>query len=190
MGTNKRDGFTLIELLIVIAIISILSSVVLVSLNSARERTRKAAVQAQLKSAQSAMIACVASGQVSYCYGTAGNHTSSSDCGGGSVAKPVENTGICGTINAGTNHSDAEWPQISNLGYRYGAYTGSQVSAEKFAFSIYRDSDNDDNPDEALVYCCTQTGCQEIADAISLGTGNADGMGDQCRATASISPED
>lgn len=190
MDTNKRSGFTLIELLIVIAIIGILSSVVLVSLNSTRERARKTAVQAQLKSAQSAMIVCAASGLATYCYGTAGNHTSSNDCGGGNVAEPVESTAICGSANTGTNHSNAEWPEISKFGYRYGAYTGSQVSQEKFAFSAYKDSDNDDNPDEAIVYCCTQTGCQEMADAISLGTGSADGMGDQCRATASISPED
>jgi len=51
--TNK--GFTLIELLVVIAIIGLLSSVVLASLNSARQKARDARRVADLKQIQTAM---------------------------------------------------------------------------------------------------------------------------------------
>jgi prepilin-type N-terminal cleavage/methylation domain-containing protein len=47
---NKNKGFTLIELLVVIAIIGILSSVVLASLSSARNKGKDAAVKSQLAS--------------------------------------------------------------------------------------------------------------------------------------------
>jgi prepilin-type N-terminal cleavage/methylation domain-containing protein len=111
---NKR-GFTLIELLVVVAIIAILAGIVLVSLNSARERSKKASLQSTLSSVMPVASMCVNDGL--------DVHAPANSSGGGQV---------CYEGNSPSTEITEEWPTLSddltNDNYGYGTANNNTIT--------------------------------------------------------------
>lgn len=131
MKSNSKKGFTLIELLVVVAIIGILASVVLASLNSARSKSKDAAIK-EAAHQLSNLMALNYDDYGSYCqlqYGwtTASGGTCSSIFSGNYASKGRE---ICQNIF--DNASDI-W---SPTGY-YRIYSNTSVGcANNYSFMI------------------------------------------------------
>lgn len=110
----KQRGFTLIELLVVIAIIGILASVVLASLNSARDKGATASIQANLNNARAAAELFYDDNTNSYAGVCAAN--SAADPAGIADHLATANTNNGGTAtDAGCNDSATAWAMAAQL---------------------------------------------------------------------------
>jgi len=121
MTKKFNRGFTLIELLVVIAIIGILSSVVLASLNTARNKGNDAAVKSNLNNIRA---------QAELVYDTLGNYDSV--CIDGNVSKGVTAAGSAGGGAGVCNDTGTAWaaaaPTKSVAGYWCVDSTGTSAA--------------------------------------------------------------
>jgi type IV pilus assembly protein PilA len=154
---NKNKGFTLIELLVVIAIIGILSSVVLASLNSARNKGADAAIKSNLANTR-------AQAEINYDtnghYGAAESTTDTCSNSG----TPIVVTGggiftgnILAQVQAAVSASGAEAICVSSDGV-----TGAGGNAQQWAISVPLKSGGS--------WCVDSTGTSKSGTATYNGT--------------------
>jgi len=139
---NKENGFTLIELLVVIAIIGILSSVVLSSLSTAREKAKIGKAKAELSNVKTAIRLLEAD------TGKWPNGCPIGEVSNPEVALDDSQAGIKQAITAQDNGSGCKWTTVDVTNWD-GPYIKTPVDpwGKSYEFDPdYRPGDNLDDP--------------------------------------------
>lgn len=147
MSYNK--GFTLVELLIVIAIIGILSSVAVISLQSSKDKASKAVILNTLSLAQRAATVCLQDKQELNCNGF--------NCSGRTAYPPVAGQAIC-------KGSSDVWPSFDDPDVEWYVADSDINTSQQFCIEIawnYYDILYVDGGNYSQQYHCTQSGCNQ-----------------------------
>jgi len=134
----KEKGFTLIELLVVIAIIGILASIVLVSINSARQKAKRASAISTLKSVM---------GELTLCADDNGEAvTGDAPATDGPICCSDGDPAYCSvTPDDLLDSHTVVWPDIeTKTGYAYGASSGDLTTNADYTYMAI--SPDDTNP--------------------------------------------